>query len=77
MKTAHVLVFLSALLLACGAGAKVCAVVDLAQHACTVLRYLEEDGTVHEVRVTPEEAREFARAVSKKRASEKLDGGAP
>lgn len=53
----------------CGAGAKACAIVDLADHACSVLRYLEDDGTVREVPVSRAEAREFGRAAAKKRAA--------
>ena len=38
-----------ALLPACGHGAKVCAVVDVAHDACSVVRYLAPDGTTEEL----------------------------
>jgi hypothetical protein len=64
----------STLLSGCGAGAKACAVVDLAEQGCTVLRYLEPggDGGVVTVPVTPEEVLSFGRTVSLKRS---LDAG--
>lgn len=34
---------------ACGAGAKACAVVDVAAESCKVVRYLSPDGTVEEL----------------------------
>ena len=66
------------LLVGCGAGAKVCAIVDLAQHACNVIKYLGPDGKEHEVRVTREEATEFATKMEAKRAAERAaaDAGA-
>jgi len=76
MTTRSVLALVAIMLVGCGAGGKVCAIVDLAQHTCTVLKYLGEDGKPHEVRVTPEEAREFAAQVEAKRAAEKADAGA-
>lgn len=61
-------------IIACGAGAKACAIIDLANHACTVVKYLDDDGKVKEVPVTQEEAREFAKAAAKKRAQERAEG---
>ncbi len=66
---------------ACGYGATACKVIDIAQANCVWLKYLETDGTEQQVQLTPAEAREFGRAMSKKRAAEKAgaaaDGGAP
>jgi hypothetical protein len=64
----------AAVLAACGHGGQVCAVIDLAHQTCTVVRYLETDGTMREVRLTPEDARDFARTAAAKSAER--DGGA-
>lgn len=62
---------------ACGYGKPACEVIDIAQANCTWLRYLESDGTVKQVQLTPEEAREFGHTMAAKRATEaRLDGGA-
>lgn len=37
---------------ACGAGAKACAVVDVAHSSCSVVRYLAPDGSVEELTAT-------------------------
>lgn len=58
---------------ACGYGGTACKVIDVAHEQCTWLRYLEADGTVKEVPVTQDEAREFGRALAAKKAA---DGGA-
>lgn len=54
-----------------GWGKTTCNVVDAAQAACTVLRYMGEDGKVHEVKLSPEEANEFGRAAAAKKAQSK------
>lgn len=61
---------------ACGYGATACKVIDIAQANCVWLKYLEEDGSEQQVKLTPKEARDFGRAMAKKRAAE-LDGGSP
>lgn len=58
---------------ACSAVGPTCAVIDIAHATCTLIRYREDDGTVREVRVSPEEARAFARTAAARHA----DGGAP
>jgi hypothetical protein len=64
-------------LVGCGVGGKVCSVVDLAHHACTVVKYLGPDGKEHEVKLTPEEARELAmEAEAKQAARAAKDAGA-
>lgn len=75
MNTRATVALVALLLVGCGAGAKVCAVIDLAQHACTVVKYLDDDGKEKQVTVTPEEAKAFAKAMSAKRAAEAADGG--
>lgn len=49
---------------ACGAGAKACAVVDVAHDACTVVRVLAPDGGVEELT-----AKDLEQAAAAKRAS--------
>jgi hypothetical protein len=62
---------------ACGYGKPACAVVDVAKANCDLwIRYLAEDGTTREVRLSPQEATDLARVTAKKRAAER-DGGAP
>jgi hypothetical protein len=56
-----------------GWGAKTCSVVDLAKDACGVVRFMGEDGTVQEMKVTPEDMREAAKAQARRQASR--DGG--
>jgi hypothetical protein len=43
------LVLVLTLQTACGAGAKTCAVVDVAAESCKVIRYLGRDGSVQEL----------------------------
>lgn len=63
---------------ACGYGKTACDVIDIADKNCVWLKYLEEDGSKREVKLTPQEARDFGRAMAKKRALEQHpDGGAP
>lgn len=62
---------------ACGHGATACKAIDIAHENCVWLKYLEEDGSERQVKLTPQEAREFGRAMAKKRAVEERDGGAP
>jgi len=53
---------------ACGHGKTACAVVDAADKACTVVRYMEPDGTVREVQVDRDEVNAFGRqAAARKR----------
>lgn len=78
MNTRAIIALVALMLVGCGAGAKVCAIVDLAQHTCNVIKYLGPDGKEHEVRVTREEASEFAAQMEAKRAAERAaasDGG--
>ncbi len=75
MNTRAIVALVALWLVGCGAGGKVCAIVDLAQHACTVLKYVGPDGKPAEVRVTPEEATAFAQQMSAKRAAEARDAG--
>ena len=62
MKRALLLVALLvvALLPGCGAGAKACAVVDVAHESCKVVRYLSPDGTTEEL--TPDDLAKVAAA---------------
>jgi len=55
-----------------GWGGTACKIVDAAQTACTVVKYLGPDGKEREVRVSREEFQEFGREMSTKRAAEKL-----
>ena len=64
------------MVVACGAGNKVCAVIDVAHQSCIVLRYLESDGTEREVRLSPDEAKEFAKSAAAKQRLTAGDGGA-
>lgn len=52
----------------CGAGAKACAVVDVAHESCQVVRYLAPDGTSEEL--TADDLGDLARAkrVARERA---------
>lgn len=54
-----------------GWGKTTCNIVDAAAQACTVIRYMGEDGKVHEVRLTPEEANELGRSAAAKKAQAK------
>jgi hypothetical protein len=54
---------------ACGYGKPACEVIDVAHANCTWLRYLEPDGTMKSVAISQEDAREFGRVVSAKRAA--------
>jgi hypothetical protein len=56
-----VLILCASLLAGCGHGAAACAVVDAANQACTVIKYMGEDGKVREVRVNRDELDQFAR----------------
>lgn len=60
---------------ACGYGGTACKVIDVAHENCAWLRYLDADGTVKEVAISPDDAREFGRALAAKQAA-KPDGGA-
>lgn len=64
IRRASLFAFACVVLPACGAGGKVCGVVDLAEQACVVVRYLDEQGQKREVRLTPDEARSFAAAAA-------------
>lgn len=55
----------------CGHGKTVCAVVDAANHACTVIRYMDRDGSIAEVRVEREDLASFARQAATKQAAAK------
>ncbi len=54
-----------------GWGKTSCAVVDAAQAACTVVRFMGDDGKLHEVQVSKEEAKAFGEEMGAKRAAEK------
>lgn len=54
-----------------GWGKTTCNIVDAASAACTVLRYMGEDGKVHEVRLSPEEANELGKQLAAKKAQAK------
>lgn len=54
-----------------GWGKTTCQIVDAASQACTVLRFMGEDGKVQEVPVTPAEMNEFGRKQAAKKAAEK------
>lgn len=56
--------------LGCGKGAIACGVVDAAERACTVVRYMGPDGKVQEVQVDPDEMTAFGRAMAAKRNGE-------
>jgi hypothetical protein len=63
------------LLTACaGWGKTTCQVIDAAKEACTVVRYMDDDGREKEVRLSPEEARELGKAASARQAASR-DGG--
>lgn len=68
---------LFAALASCGYGAAACKIIDTAHDACTVLRYMEADGTVREVHVTREELAELGRAAARREAEKAYlpDGG--
>lgn len=55
-----------------GWGGAACKVVDAAQAACTVVKYMGPDGKEHEVKVSREELSEFGHEMAAKRAGEKL-----
>lgn len=81
MKTLNFALILSAFVLAaCGHGAAVCGVVDVAseaaQQACTVLRYLGPDGKVHEVRMTNKELAEYGQELAARKAAPATSGSA-
>lgn len=63
----------------CGYGKTACAVIDVAQANCSWIRYLAEDGTVKEVRLTNAEANELGRLAAKRQAQKQRseDAGAP
>lgn len=68
--------FITSGIVACGYGKPACNIVDVAKYNCDLwIRYLAEDGTIKEVRMPPEVAREYARMEAKKQAIQ--DGGAP
>lgn len=50
---------------------KTCAAIDLAHQACTVVKYLDDDGNEKQVSMTPEDAKQLGRAKAAAR-----DGGA-
>ena len=58
---------------ACGAGAKACAVVDIAAESCKVVRYLAPDGTTEEL--SAEDLADLAKA--KKTARERAAKAVP
>lgn len=70
MRRAPIILFALALC-GCGYGRPVCQVIDTAADACTVLRYLEKDGTVREVRVPKGELERFARTEAARQAAAK------
>lgn len=52
----------------CGHGSTACLVVDAAQQACTVIKYMGPDGQPRQVRVSKEELQQFGRDMAQKRA---------
>lgn len=68
----------------CGYGRQVCQIIDTAQDACTVIRYLGPDGEEREVRVPRAELQRFAQKEAARQAAIKpervvdrlLDAGA-
>lgn len=54
-----------------GWGKTTCQIVDAASQACTVIRFLGDDGKVHEVSLSPAEANEFGKSMAAKKAAEK------
>lgn len=54
-----------------GWGKTTCQIVDAASQACTVIRFMGDDGKPHEVRLTPEEANEFGKSMAAKKAAAK------
>ena len=54
-----------------GWGKTSCQVVDAASQACTVIKFMGDDGRVHEVPLTPAEAKELGRSLEAKKAAEK------
>ena len=50
-----------------GWGKTTCQVVDAAAGACTVLRFMGDDGKVHEVPISPKEASEFGKSLAAKK----------
>lgn len=54
----------------CGYGAVACNVVDAAAQACTVIRYMDSDGKMKEVRVSNAELRMFGSQMAARRAAE-------
>lgn len=77
-KLSLVLFGLVAVLVAgCGYGKTACAVVDAADKACTVVRYMAPDGTVQEVRVEQDEINRFGRAAAAKRDATKAPAEEP
>ena len=67
----------ASLTIGCGYGASVCNIVDVsteaARQACTVLRYMDSDGKVREVRVNAAELNNYGRSMARERDQ---DGGA-
>lgn len=57
----------------CGAGAKTCAVVDVAAESCKIIRYLAPDGTAEEL--SPQDLSQLAAA--KRSARARSAGGHP
>ena len=49
------------LLSGCAHAKSVCTVVDMAHKACTLLRYIDEQGQVRSVRLTADEVRAIGR----------------
>jgi len=54
-----------------GWGKTSCQVVDAAAQACTVVRFMGDDGKMHEVPLTPQEAQEVGKSKAAKMAAEK------
>ena len=53
----------------CGYGKPACTVIDAAHEACTVIRYLDKDGTVREVSITPSELQTLGLAAAARASS--------
>lgn len=75
------MVAIATLFTGCGAVNAACQTVDAVQHACTVIRYLDADGGVEEVKVSREEVAAFGRLTKARHAVETEarapDAGAP
>ena len=54
-----------------GWGKTTCQIVDAASQACTVIRFMGDDGKQHEVRLSPEEANALGKSLAAKKAAEK------